>query len=272
MFGIDTKKLKQLSQSNTQIDAVETENEITFEDLVANYKLFMKLVTLIETITNAQELGLKNLKNVVEVLTEDMTEEEYEEFVDLVLKMLFYLKVSQSAIDDLLDEDEEISAMELENLIELIIERMGDNDLYEFVAYAIHNPDLPDDVDTDSIQMDWAFTPDSKGGQAKCEAHIKKINKKRKDDRKKLECFFGIKNGKSGYWHYPKDFESDKGGVSASNHKKWQKADKLKGVAKSGVRDYSKSYSKWLKSMRKRKGEDFGKKTQEKQVSNETGA
>jgi len=215
MFGIDTKRLKQLS-TQAQSDSISENDEITFDDIVENYKLFMKLTTLIETIANAKELKLVNLKNVVEVLTEDMDEKEYEEFVDLVLKLLFYLKVSQSAIDDLLDDDDEISSMELENLIELIIERMGDNDLYEFVAYAIHNPELPDDIETDSVQMDWAFY----SSKSKCETHNNELENQ--GAKFKYECFKGkhYNNNKviNGYWSYPKDFKGKKG-HSASYHK-----------------------------------------------------
>ena len=259
MFGIDTKRLKQLS-TQAQSDSISENDEITFNDVVENYKLFMKLTTLIETIANAKELKLVNLKNVVEVLTEDMDEKEYEEFVDLVLKLLFYLKVSQSAIDDLLDDDDEISSMELENLIELIIERMGDNDLYEFVAYAIHNPELPDDVETDSIQMDWAFHNNKKN----CLDAKKRADKTGKFKHK---CFKGYRAGKLGFWLYPKDFENSKtAGVSGQNHKSKEKKGYTKRIWKTDSR------KKWLKSMTKHTGNtDFGKKTQKKQLSNETG-
>jgi hypothetical protein len=260
MFGIDTKRLKQLS-SQAQSDNVSKNDEITFEDIVENYKLFMKLTTLIETIANAKELKLKNLQNVVEVLTEDMDEEEYEEFVELVLKLLFYLKVSQSAIDDLLDEDDEISSMELENLIELIIERMGDNDLYEFVAYAIHNPDLPDDIDTDSIQMDWAFYNNEK----KCLDKAKELANESNFEHK---CFKGYSDGKLGFWLYPKDFEhSTTKGVSGKYHKS-------KKSINNPTRHWGEdSRKKWIKSMKKHTGNsDFGEKDKTKQLTNDTGA
>jgi len=257
MFGIDTKRLKQLS-TQAQSDSISENDEITFDDIVENYKLFMKLTTLIETIANAKELKLVNLKNVVEVLTEDMDEKEYEEFVDLVLKLLFYLKVSQSAIDDLLDDDDEISSMELENLIELIIERMGDNDLYEFVAYAIHNPELPDDVETDSIQMDWVFY----SNEGECQKH--------KNNVKNGKCFKGYhgkgSNFVKGYWLYPKDF--GKGDThSASYHKSDEHITKKSGYHWGSV--VKKTFKKMMKTRMKEKKQV--EKTKTKQLANETG-
>jgi len=253
MFGIDLRKIP--STEEATVDAVDEKGMVDFKEVVDGYKLFDNLMTIIKLIVNHEEYGLKSISDVVEAVSQDMTDEEYEEVVELIFNLLEYLKVSKSAINDLIDDDEDISSEELVSLVELIVDRMGDADLYEFVAYAIHNPDLVEDT-LDSIEdgatLDWAFFESS----SKC-----KNNKP-----SGLGCYGGYhyKDGKvkKGFWRYSKLFKKRGGGVSANNYKE------KKGMP---IKEPKKKWSyetrnKWIKTMRKRKGEDFGKRERVQKV------
>jgi hypothetical protein len=249
MLELDTTKLDSLVNNN------EVKKEtFSFDDVVEGYRLFDDLMKIITVITDHEKLGIKNISDVMSFLSDDMDEDEYENLTELILNMLRYLKVSESSINDLLDDDEDISSEELESLVELLIERIGDNDIYEFVAYAIHNPDLVTDTTKDDVTIDWAFF------ENKEDCNTEKPNG--------TECFGGthFANGKAmkGFWRYNKYFENEKTkGVSANNYikKSGKTIKKSKGKWSSAVK------SKWLHSMQKKRGEGFGKKSVEQKSS-----
>ena len=178
-------------------DAVtQPPKEDTLSSKVAEYTIFHSLVTFIEMIINAKEIEVDNFAGLLDMVLDSLDEEQEAETKDLLYKFLKYLKVSDSAIEDLLDEDKEISRAEFEALSELLSDRLGNNSVYDFVGYAINNPELPDvptsldedSIDLDSIQMDWSFYPD----KGKCNA--KKTSKQ--------ACIEGAKNGIMGFWRY----------------------------------------------------------------------
>ena len=183
-----------LTKENNQNDE---ENVITFEDKVEEYKTFSTLQTIITMILKSEELGINNFSDLYQVLVEDLDEEENEKLIHLLYKFLEYVKVPSGIIEDLFNDDEEISQAEFENLAELIIDRIGEHSIDEFIAYALNNPDLVDiDVETDDLQYDWAFYHT----EAECE---KGTGNRKVPKSAKQQCVLGVKNKEIGFWRYP---------------------------------------------------------------------
>jgi hypothetical protein len=205
MFNINTKALKE----KVEVDSIEEEVTPTFSDKVSDFKLFLRLRTLVDMILNANEMGIKEFGELYESAIAGLSEDEEEELGFIITQFLRYLKVPDSTIEDLIGDDKEISEEEFENLVELLIDRIGEGDVDEFIAYAMYNPDLPDDLETDDIQFDWAFYTninDCKKGDP--------LGGKPKSDNQK--CVKGFNNGKKGFWRYPKgDFPN--GGYKLKN-------------------------------------------------------
>ena len=189
-------------------DAVfQPPKEDTLSSKVAEYTIFHSLVTFIEMIINAKEIEVDNFAGLLDMVLDGLDEEQEAETKDLLYKFLKYLKVSDSAIEDLLDEDKEISRAEFEALSELLSDRLGNDSVYDFVGYAINNPELPDvptsldedSIDLDSIQMDWSFYPD----KSTCQKGTRVAREKGSQ-----VCIKGSSSGKLGFWRYNKGMVS----------------------------------------------------------------
>jgi len=219
MFGINSgfeiEKLKEKKQ--IQLDGINGEEmeTMSFEDMVEFVKLFTKLRELVVFLLSASDLGVKNWDEFQEILLSDLSEEEILEFEELVYKFMRYIGIPDEAIENLIGDDKELSQAEFESLVEMLSERVGDGDIDEFVAYAIVNPELPetDEVDYDSLQMDWAFYPsleECKKGTGLREVPYNKATQK---------CVKGFSRGVKGYWRVPKgdfpngDYKRKNGGV-----------------------------------------------------------
>ena len=207
MFGLNIEALNKKSE----FDEVDTK-ELTFSDRVEEFKTFVELKTLVELILNASEMGIKDFGELYDNVTDGLSDDEVERLNFVMEQFLRYLKIPNSTIEDLIGDDEEISQAEFQNLAELLVDRIGEGDIDEFIAYALYNDKLPTDLETDDIQFDWAFYQDIEeckkgdpdGGTPKSENQV---------------CKQGFKSGMQGYWRYPKenfpngDYPLKKGGV-----------------------------------------------------------
>ena len=235
---IDVNKIKK----NMDIKKPKAEKgEITLDDKLQEYQTFIFLTDFLQDVVEYEENKNKNFSSILDKYTED--EDDVEVVSDIVMKMLRYVGVSESAIDDLIDDNDEISISELENLSELLAERVGDDDVYSFVVKALFDSTL-DGVDEDSIQMDWSFSEKSK-----CTSD------------KGMKCVKGYSDGVKGYWGYPKDMVKD-GKVKPSKHKGTEK--KPKGFTKVNRMKPSarKKFEKSMNARRKAGKTTFGKQSE----------
>lgn len=195
--------VKKLINPNVDTDMATMGEDNTPSTMV----MFHLLVTIVSLIINYENKGIKTFNE----LLDNLLDEGGDEIEELVFKLLTYIKVTSATIEDLLDEDEEVSKSELEDVRDLLIERIGEGSIYDFVEYALNNPDLPDsDVDMDSVEMDWAFYPNAN------------TCKKGMGDKKNplpdgFICAVGTSTSKNrkkgstptkGFWRYPKSLIS----------------------------------------------------------------
>jgi hypothetical protein len=223
MFGLESafkidklKEKKQIQLDEMGGEAMETPS---FEDMVEFAKLFTKLRELVIFLLSASDLGVKNWEEFQEILLSDLSDEEIEEFETLVYKFMRYIGIPDEAIENLIGDDEELSQAEFESLVEMLSERIGDGDIDEFIAYAIINPDLPesDEIDFDSLQMDWAFYPSLE--ECRKGTGLREVPYNSKTQR----CVKGFSKGIRGYWRVPKgdfpngDYKRKDGGTRRPN-------------------------------------------------------
>jgi hypothetical protein len=235
-------RAKLFGDTSVNLDSAgaEVEPQVSNIDtnLVGSYRLFYLLMAIVEQILASD---VNNIDELLDSLTDNLDEEQAEELYDLLGKFLTYLKVPSDMIESLTDEDEELSNAEYKLLKQLLEDTIGDNDIFEFITYALHNPDLDIvDVELDDVQMDWAFYP--KG--ADCNAQ------KAKTTGFEKRCFKGFKAGTAGFWLYPTDFEDETtSGVSAGNHESKGSNEKNKPEANRVWE--AESLTAWRKSMAK---------------------
>jgi len=196
----DMKKLKQAVQT----DDIQQDTASDFSDVVEGYATFGALRDLISLMINSEDLGIKANDFFAEI-SEGLDDEDLDRLEFRLEQLLRYIKVPDSVAQDLLSEDDELSQSEFENVRELLIERIGDNSIDEFIAYALHNTQL-DEIDYDNISYDWAFFPT----KSQC-------NQDKPDTKNNVKCMAGYHGKMKGFWRYPKDFNKS-GSISASYH------------------------------------------------------
>jgi hypothetical protein len=203
------EKLK-APKKGVEVDSVTTDDaSFTVDDLAQHLALSQVLVATLDSIISADEDT--TLDEVVGALVDGLDESEQDFVLDNVSLLLTYLKVPNTMLDSLTADDADIAEVEFATLQDIVVDAIGDKTIFDFVAHALTNDELPnlDEVSLDDVQMDWSFY---KSGE-ECQ--------KAKQEAKgyKKSCFKGAKDGKRGYWLYPKDFLNGKTlGVSASNH------------------------------------------------------
>jgi len=195
---IKVDNLKKIIEGKAEFDNVQDGVE-DFSEVVADYKLYHTLVSVIEMMMNAKELEVNTLSSLFDLVTDGMSEEEESEFEFVLIRFLQYIKVPQNIIDDLVNGGDEVEQDEFENLIELLEARIGDGDIYTFVAYALNNAELDSidfDTDFDSVEMDWAF-------YGTIEACKKGDGLREVPKSKNQKCKKGFSKGRKGFWRYP---------------------------------------------------------------------
>ncbi len=247
MYGRDALRLKKALYGNepkepqVKMDDIEVD-AVDYDAISDSLVLGSTLATILDAIVTSEE-GASFDEVLDSIIPDDLDESEVEYLLDAVEKTLIYLKVPPTMLDNLTSDDKDISAIEMDTLREHALECIGENTIFDFVAYALYNPELPDldEVQLDEIQMDWSFYTSG----AKCAAA------KKESSGFKKKCIKGYKGGVNGFWLYPKDFKNKKTlGVSAENHESKEKNKKFK--PKSEERIWKgKSKTAWLKSMKK---------------------
>jgi len=222
-------------------------------DALEGYGIFYAVSSLLEAILNAKEIGQSTLAGILHTVSGgDIGDKD----LFTADRLLSYLKVPATMQEDLFSDDEHEAHEELELLQEIILDRMGEMSLPDFVAYALHNEDVPDMDgivfdDASDFDMDWGFFTK----KAECN----------KDKKSKHSCFTGMNKGVRGFWRYAKDFTNKKtGGVSASNHVSKGKNKKFK---PSNKRIWSSQSRKWMKKAMKFHGREGKQDTQSKKAS-----
>ena len=181
-----------------------TEDNITVEEFtsgkVEEYETYRILSDFIYQVLNVNEKNKSNLMSIMENLIDIENEEEFEEALEFVgykiVTLLDYLGVSVSAINDLLDDDEDISESEMISLAEMLASKV-DGDIRKFVVKTLN------EVTEDDITMDNTFYANS----AECK-NGKGENKVPK--KSTLKCVVGYSGKDKGYWRIPKDADKRK--------------------------------------------------------------
>jgi hypothetical protein len=206
-MALDTKQLK---RAIVQTDNVGEEH--TFDDTIEAYKTFSILSNIISILLNAKEMEVETFEKLLDIILDGLDEDEREKIAFIGEQLLTYIKVPESAIDDLLSDDSDIAQDEFESLVETLIDRIGDGDINEFIATALHN-EMLDTIDLDSIQYDWVFyksKPKCKKGRAGNEYN-----------ESTQQCKIGYSDGVKGFWRYPSgDFPNGNYNHSKNKDKK----------------------------------------------------
>lgn len=202
----DAKKIKASREAKlapdapTDLDAVNADEPVSIEDFVGSkldeYATYTILNDALHIILGVNDTNKATLSDVLLSMFEPEDDEELEEelmdfLADKIIQLLKYLGVSESTIDDLVDDDSEISEAELIELADYLNEKIGDTDLSHFVMKAMHSgsASMDDAGENGEVDMDWAFSKT----QSEC-----------KEGKKTgLTCVKGFSNGQSGYWRYP---------------------------------------------------------------------
>jgi hypothetical protein len=192
---LNLKKLKQASAEEIKYDEVDS-----FSSKIEEFRIFSMLRDIVSLLINSDTEEI-NFNAIRKILIEEYGEDEemLNELSFYLDRLLTYIKVPQSVKEDLLSEDEQLSNSELNNISELLVERLGDKDIYEFLTYALGNPDLPDfdSINLDDVEFDWTFYKD----EETCKNGRKKDGSNAKS--KKQVCKVGYNNGIKGFWRYP---------------------------------------------------------------------
>lgn len=200
-MNIAEQRRKAFLTQQAEFDAAKKE-ESQQESPMEVFKDFNNLITIVNFIINSKDLEIKTIDDLVDELTLDLNEEEADKMEFMLEKLLTYIKVPSSSITDLINEDKEIGSDEYGILVDLLAERIGDNDVVEFIVYALHNEALPDDEDADAdsiyADMDWAFFPSE--GACKLGDGMREVPM----NKAVQTCTKGFSHGRKGFWRYPK--------------------------------------------------------------------
>lgn len=175
-----------------------TEDEF-LENRVEDYEAYRILTDFLFQVFNNDVKSKKTLMSIISDIIDTDDEDVLDASVDWVggriIAFLKYTGVSDSAIEDMIDDDEDISANELLTLAELLQEKTGD-DVRKFVAKALSEVD-EDDVAEDDVNMDWSFYKN----EQKC---TKGNDGKHPINKRKMKCKEGYSHSREGFFRYNK--------------------------------------------------------------------
>jgi len=200
MIDFRKRLAKEQGSENTDMDSISIEDFTS--NKVEEYETYKVLGDFIYQVLNVNDKNKKTLTEIMEDLVDIEDEAEFEEALEFVghkvITLLEYVGVSKSAIDDLLDDDDDVSVSEMIALAEMLADKV-DGDIRKFVVKALN------EVTEDDVNMDNTFYESS----ATCK-HGRGENKVSKKNT--LKCVEGYSNGKKGFWRLPKNAEKRKNG------------------------------------------------------------
>ena len=200
--GLDYEAMLQGQSVQTDDIGLDEVTEDEFlENRVEDYEAYRILTDFLFQVFNNDVKSKKTLMSIISDIIDTDDEDVLDASVDWVggriIAFLKYTGVSDSAIEDMLDDDEDISANELLTLAELLQEKTGD-DVRKFVAKALSEAD-EDDVAEDDVNMDWT----SYSNKSEC---MKGKDGKHPINKRTMKCKVGYSDGKKAFWRYAKRY------------------------------------------------------------------
>ena len=198
--GIDYSAIQQAGKQEKFVQVDGADNDVTedefLENRVEDYETYRILTNFLFEVLNNDVKTKKSLLSIVSDIVDTDDEKVLDAVVDWIgeriVAFLKHIGVSDSAIEDMLDDDDDISTSELLVLAELLTEKI-DGDVRKFVAKALSQVDT--DEDDDDVQMDWT----SYGNKGQCMAGK---DGKHPINKKTMRCKAGFSNGEKAYWRY----------------------------------------------------------------------